>query len=211
MSIRLPQFEDGFSSMFTACAEVAVKDKKLAELLTKKQEMIAAYESSRGPALFRVMVRNEPGNFVHVDCALEQHFLPQEVPKPNKKVDRLEAFLDPFLGLTAEIGLVGTFRVPLRTLPPRGIIRILSEEQKTAGVSIRLTEGTFEFAGCPVSRIQWSIEAEAGIVSAIVFAAKEGVLGESYLADSTKWLTEQFNVIVVGEAGHAAQRYKPES
>ena len=71
-----------------------------------------------------------------------------------------------------------------------GLVRSLYSEQKSSGISIKLTGGRFSITGAPVTDIMWSVDDENKEVDLRLVADREEPIeiDEMYIQDQFNWI-----------------------
>jgi hypothetical protein len=104
--------------------------------------------------------------------------------------------------LTTEIesNIEACFEVPFFKIPGNSMIRLLSGEQKSVDMSLRLTTAELTLTGAPLDKVQWSIRKTKtkDIVHIIMRGNATLTLSETYLSECCDWINKQFHSFIFG-------------
>ena len=198
--MELPILERTSCKSLTACAEIQAAPQQLLTRLNQAKNMVARYGSGLGAGLVRLLPGGRSGKHVHVDCALRTFFPQGLLPKATHKKAEIIAILDEVIGSQLDVGVHACFEVPLQELPAHGLIRSLSAEEETAGISIKLTGGRFSMTGAPLQQVKWLLTDDGDIVKVEIGAMKVVEAKANYLQELLDWIDEQFKVFVLGRS-----------
>ena len=203
MSIELPDFKDTQCVWVRACGQVESEGPSLVEILKKENTFIASYEAHGKKAFLRVCTGGPTKQHLHVDCTLSSCFQEGSLPKENKELSEVIAFISSFLGISASIGVTGVFDVPLEDLPEQGLIRSLSMEKRTGDISIKLTGAQFTIKGAPIENVEWEIPNDKDQVRIAIYGHRSDTIDEEYLMRVFNWIESQYQLFIKGKTEHA--------
>ncbi len=199
MEIVLPEFKGGHCRLVTACGELLGSTAQR-KSLRKAKSKVARYRTPSGTALVRAWIDGK-GNtrYLHVDCALREYFPKGSAPKVTHTKAEVTRIIERAVGRDIDVSIVGCFEVPMAKLPEGGIIRLLSEEQKTAGVSMKMTRGTFSLTGAPIKRIDWrESKDKKRSINVVIEGDVRRTVSEEYMCEMWEWINKQFQLFVLG-------------
>jgi hypothetical protein len=142
------------------------------------------------------MWADDDGSALHIDVAKPEHFR-GHVPTPNTTFTKIQSALRPLIGQQVDAQILATYRIPTAELPPSGLIRLMSVESKWGDFTMRLTGGTLELTGAPLSSLKW-YQRKRGEVTIITIDARRSLtLDDQYFhraLDTVDPLLKQFAV-----------------
>ena len=200
MAIALPDFKGGHCQLVTACGELLGSTAQ-SKSLRKAKLQVARYRTSSGTALVRAWIEGK-GNtrYLHVDCALREYFPKGLIPKITHKKAEVTRIIERVVGRDIDVSIVGCFEVPMAKLPEGGIIRLLSEEQKTTSISMKMTQGTFSLTGAPIKRIEWrESKDKKRLLNVIIEGDIRSTVSEKHMCEMWEWIEKQFKLFVLGQ------------
>ena len=201
MEIVLPEFKGGHCRLVTACGELLGSTAQR-KSLRKAKSKVARYRTPSGTALVRAWIGGK-GNtrYLHVDCALREYFPKGSAPKVTHTKAEVTRIIERAVGRDIDVSIVGCFEVPMTKLPEGAIIRLLSEEQKTAGISMKMTRGTFSLTGAPIKRIDWrELKDKKSLLHVIIEGDIRSTVSEKHMCEMWEWINTQFKLFVLGKS-----------
>ena len=199
MEIVLPEFEAGYCRLVTACGELLGSNAQRKSIRTAKTK-VARYRTQSGTALVRSWIYGK-GNtrYLHVDCALREYFPKDNIPKVTHTKAEVISIIERAVGHDIDVSIIGCFEVPMIKLPKGAIIRLLSEEQKTASISMKMTEGTFSLTGAPIETIDWrELKDKKSLLHVKIQGDIRSTVSEKYMCEMWEWINTQFKLFVLG-------------
>lgn len=199
MAIELPKFENTYGLFLSACGKL-----KDAETGAKEKDegpaKVARYLGAEGGAIIRAWVTGKKGTYLHVDCALKRYFQKGRVPKVTGKKEEVLKIIESVRGKEIELNINAGFDVPVKDIPENGMIRSLSEEQKSIDMCLKLTGAELSISGAPINRIHWSIQDKGGKAVARIHIRGEmaTIVEGTYLLECWEWINKLFLVFVMG-------------
>jgi len=203
MAFLLPVFDNTSRRILTVCGRIEDAGHPIAGLLPDGEPLVAAYQAAGRKVYLRVLPGGKKHTHLHVDCATQEFFGKDRAPKTNTTRTKLLRILDKAVGLTLDCGVCGGFVVPLVDLPEQGLIRSLSAEQKTGGLSARLTSGECKIEGAPVRRLYWNMDDGENTVFVRVDGSRKDKVDNQYLVRAFDWIGQQFDLFVLGKTPNA--------
>ncbi len=201
MEIMLPEFKGGYCQLVTACGKL-LRNKKQRKSLPKAKSKVARYRTQSGTALVRAWIKGK-GNtrYLHVDCALREYFPKDNVPKATHTKAEVTRIIEHAVGNDIDVSITGCFEIPMTKLPEGAIIRLLSEEQKTASISMKMTKGTFSLTGAPIKRIDWiELKDKKNLLHVIIQGDIRSTVSEKHMCEMWEWINTQFKLFVLGKS-----------
>lgn len=201
MEIALPDFKGGHCQLVTACGELLGSTAQSKSLRAAKLR-VARYRTPLGTALVRAwIVSKDDKRYLHVDCALREYFPKGRVPKVTHTKAEVTRIIERAVGRDIDVNIVGCFKVPMGKLPEGGIIRLLVEEQKTASISMKMTQGTFSLTGAPIKRIDWrESKDKKRLLHVIIEGGIRSTVSEKHMCEMWEWIDKQFKLFVLGQS-----------
>jgi len=199
MKIVLPSFEGGYCRLVTACGELLGSKAQIKSISTAKSK-IARYRTQSGTALVRAWLSGKRAHYLHVDCALREYFPKDNIPKVTNTKAEVMRIIERTVGYDIDVSIIGCFEVPMTKLPEGAIIRLLSEEQRTASISMKMTNGTFSLTGAPIRRIDWrELKDEKSLLHVKIHGDIRSTISEQYMCEMWEWINTQFKLFVLGK------------
>ena len=140
---------------------------------------------------------------MHLDLVTPAYFRRGPIPKPTHTRTQIHRLLSRFAGHKLQLRAEGVFFFPFEKLPRASLIRAMSFESKTRGMSLKLTAGTFAISGVSVQRMSWSLEEGGKEVQVRLRAMRNAIVNEKYLVEAFKGLQEDLQVFVLGHESTA--------
>jgi hypothetical protein len=200
MSVELPIFNKRSLAM-TVCGQIK-EGTVLPSTTILEKERVASYKTPRGKAYVRAFLkRNKKITYLHVDCALHDYFPKGKVPKALHKKDDVLKTIESLIGSEIIVNIEGGFDASMSDLPENGSIRVLSSEQKSGELSLRLIRGEISIKGSAVNSIDWNIrkDDQKEIVRVFISGEQSFKISDKYLIECLDWLDTQFAVFVLGK------------
>ena len=197
MALRIPRFEDTSCLILTVCGLVEDEKSPLPKLMKDRDECVAAIRIAKKPAFLRLAAGGKKGRHLHVDCALQDFFPKSKVPKASCKKQDIVDILAAMEGTGIDAGISAGFEIKASDLPEKGLINSFATEQRSADMSMKLTGGTLDIEGAPVTRLVWTLRKNTVFVR--LEAERKETVDDDYLARTLSWINAQFDLFVLGK------------
>lgn len=200
MSIELPCFDKGYCIALTVCGQLKLSNHPQKKKHKNEVERIARYRTKKGMAFFRACHTGKKGEHLHVDCVLSSFFRGDFKPKPTHKKTEVLEVINNLLTTEIESNIEACFDVPFLKIPGNSMIRLLSGDQKSVDMSLRLTTAELTLTGAPLDKIQWSIlkTKTKDLVHIMMQGNTTLTLSETYLSECYDWINKQFYSFIFG-------------
>jgi hypothetical protein len=196
MPIKLPNLAENEAIRLIACGSIGGKQKSFRRWLNQRRALISSYEVGKHTYFVRCATGGFSGHF-HLECAAPKAFVSQ--PKRTASRKDIDAVTDKVLGLPITVRVSCYFLVPIASLAATGIIRTLSADTTSAGVSMKLTAGTLALSGSPIQNIRWELEEDGALVKIGVVTIRKRILAEDYLVEAHEWSRSLFDVMIMAQ------------
>jgi hypothetical protein len=119
------------------------------------------------------------------------------VPKASCKKQDIVEILAAMEGTVIDAGISAGFEIKASDLPEKGLINSFATEQRSADMSMKLTGGTLDIEGAPVTRLVWTLRKNTVFVR--LEAERKETVDDDYLARTLSWINAQFDLFVLGK------------
>ena len=190
MTTHIPNLYRSTLHYASFCAIVNENDKKRASALVKPPVDIDC-EVTAGKVKFRITLKtsidSDKDVHIHVNVARLDFLDKEALPKERGSLADWQATLEKLHGLSLNLGLIGSYRLPWNKIPEDGLIRGLAGvSTDVGGQSLSLTGAEIAIQGAPYTKLTWS--KNNGAVQGEIFARLDSILSESYLDEAANLL-----------------------
>jgi len=197
MPIKLPDLASGKAIRLVACGKILKPSVALSEWLRTSRALYYAYRTRRKRYYTRLLTGGKANHF-HLEI-VSSDVMP---PPPKTLLSSRTEFEDATsetLGCEISVSSSCFFIVPLDSLSPTAVIRTLSAETNTAGVSMKLTSGGLSVKGSPIGEIEWRLmdDQESGMIQIGITSVLSKVITENYLKELLQFMRSLFETFIL--------------
>ncbi len=200
MLLQLPDFSDPYCvsvGIFARILDTSHSAYAHVASIPEQIELLAAYESSAGTSVVRVVLGG--GSEIDLEVRRSLGLLDDgEKEKATVALSQFEEVLAPVLGAPLSAIAMATFRVEVEQLPESGIIRNAMREVPIDEMKMRILGSRIQLTGGSVNGIEWRIA--ENYETAIVFldARRTTELTDQLISSLHREMLETFNTYILG-------------
>lgn len=154
-------FNDPYSRALLACGRLRTEDKSLLEIVAGvgERRIVTRVGTEPHAEYVTFFAGGEGGaNHVHVNVMRSSYYQDGEPPKLSEDAGEVGRILHQLYGQQIGVWVTGRFIVPLKDVPPTGLIKTTRIRAEVGGLKIRQNSASFKVEGGPVKAVSWSFE-----------------------------------------------------
>jgi hypothetical protein len=205
--VEIPRLDGPYLRWLSICGDILTKNKATIARVGALDEgrMTSRIPATKPTQYAQLFGGGLSKTHLHVNLLVPEPDWEPPNPAPLKA---LRTGVSDFLGESVELDLSGRFRLPAKALPKKGIIPNAMAKRNAAGLAVRQTAQRLMIEDSPVYELSWSLGDNGTNVYVSLKMKWETVINASYLIRCKGFVTDVFDLIVLGEVTDAAPRKK---
>ena len=184
MTVCLPDFRDELLYELSACACACREDNKGVGWPEKGDTYLeSGYSGHDHPAWIRLILDANDGEHCHFHVEVSREKFDASSWFKSTSEGELVAAIEKLRGLTLDATLIAKYRVPMDSIPRRGIMRsLLGVSTQACGAEMFLSGATMDVESDLFRRITWQLsDTDRDQVNVKVEAQSASTVGDDYL------------------------------